>query len=410
MDEPPTYLVSSIRFGVGCPWGGPRAIYLQPAGTEGCAFLALANTLSLLHPHQFSDAPGARISHAELLLKLQAALCAGIRGDATLPADRLAAALEHLGAAAQKDDAAYAPEPSLSLAVGVPVGEEPLSLLCRAFDVRFAHALIADEAAGAGVFAAVKGLKFSDAEARGFEDAAVGAWCLEAGARGATRAGVAMLKRELRESELCVFYRSGHFWVLYSHFPPPPAPGAPRAAPRLCLLVTAEAMATAGVAWQELTSDLDEDAFLGETFQPLAAFRGPPPPPPPPPRAGASEEALRLQEEADYAAAIRASLEAPGGGGGGAAATPAQQPTYAALPRAAPAPAPAAAAAAAAGRNDWQARNNATLKSLAQERMAREAARGGGAAGAAKAQGPRSGAPQQGGGKKQATGDGCGVV
>jgi hypothetical protein len=408
MDEP-TYLVSSIRFGVGCPWGGPRAIYLQPAGTEGCAFLALANTLSLLHPHQFSDAPGARISHAELLLKLQAALCAGIRGDATLPADRLAAALEHLGAAAQKDDAAYAPEPSLSLAVGVPVGEEPLSLLCRAFDVRFAHALIADEAAGAGVFAAVKGLKFSDAEARGFEDAAVGAWCLEAGARGATRAGVAMLKRELRESELCVFYRSGHFWVLYSFFPPPPAPGAPRAAPRLCLLVTAEAMATAGVAWQELTSDLDEDAFLGETFQPLAAFRGPPPPPPPPPpRAGASEEALRLQEEADYAAAIRASLEAPGGGGGGAAATPAQQPTYAALPRAAPAP--AAAAAAAAGRNDWQARNNATLKSLAQERMAREAARGGGAAGAAKAQGPRSGAPQQGGGKKQATGDGCGVV
>ena len=288
-----------------------------------------------------------RVPHADLLGKLQAALLEGVICGSTPTVDQ-DAALKVLGDAASTNDAVDAPPLRLSEAVYPlpPVRDSALSLLCGAFDIKFAHAVIVDAATEPTLSAAVRGMTFQAAQVRATSDPArdpaLHAWVKAVEGIQATRAGVAMLKRGeewggMRESELAIFYRRDHFWVLFKHSV---RDATGQSAPRLYLLVTAEGLAGDGITWQELTDDLVEGAFFRDDFSPLAA----------------SDENAEEEENRLMSLAIEESLRSGGSGGGGGGAGAA--PTFAALPR-----------------NDWQAANTARVAELSRARIAREQAR-----------------------------------
>lgn len=300
------------------------------------------------------------------MAKLQAAAAAKLGGGSAgstslqLECDAVAA----LAARARDADfAAFAPPCLLGCAVCLPAGEDGLSVLCRAFDIRCSHALIVDPVAHPALIEKT----WDDAQVAATYDSAVAAWVSKVGHAQATRAGVEMLKAPfplgLKESELSIFFWHSHFWVLLKLAPP----GEP---PRLLLLETAEALAEVeggAIVWRELTDDLAESAFVRGDFSSAALAATP-----------------SVEDDEAFARALHASLNETGGAGGGAAAAPQPQPTFAALPP--------AAVAQPVNRNDRQAQKNAQLKRLHDERVARErasaAARGAGGAGGEKAAAP----------------------
>ena len=308
-----------------------------------------------MHAEDFSDRPGTRIQHSELVAKLQAACAAKLGGGSAsntspqLECDAVTALAER---ARDADFAAFAPPCLLGCAVCVPAGEDGLSVLCRAFDIRSSHALIADPVAHPALIEKT----WDDAQVAAIDDPAVAAWVSQVGRAQATRAGVEMLKAPfplgLKDSELSIFFWQSHFWVLLKLA----TPGEP---PRLLLLETAEALAEVeggAIVWRELTDDLAESAFVrGDFSATLAATPS-------------------VEDDEAFARALHASLNETGGAGGGAAAAPQPQPTFATLPP--------AAVAQPVNRNDLQAQKNAQMKRLHDERVARErasaAARGAG--------------------------------
>ena len=304
-ERTPVFAIRWLLFG-----GAKRAIFMQEENGP-CPLLALANIVSLLGKLT-GVAEGSEFVTLEVLLQAVAGYALSLdTAWASTPEQRASLEMQ-LG-----ETLAALP----ALANGLDVNPRftgpgafeltSATALMDVLNIRMMHAWVVDPQADARARGALGSITFNAATILGLAADATAASGTANAAAAADRAtivdewlmrtasqitphGVACLWTELQHNELAVFYRSGHFSVVYKPSASSPHGGA------LLTLITDAGYASTSAAWETLSGDVTSgtNVILDEHFRPLWT----PPPPPPPPT-------VEEDEEAQLTAALRASLE-----------------------------------------------------------------------------------------------------